>query len=247
MSVPANRIPLFAPDGLARLEQYDGYGTAEPFPHLVLDGIFNPQALRAVLAEWPLPTDASLEHHDDGTYSVKKLGTTWQTNFGSHTHDYLTELAGPRFLQILQHVTGIHGLIGDPYLFGGGLHAISVGGRLAVHVDFNKHPVLRLDRRLNLLVYLNEDWSEENGGCLELWDHNMKEAVKRMPPVFNRTVLFSTTRISFHGHPEPIVGPRDLWRQSIALYYYSNGRPEEEQRDPEEHSTLWQARPVKGY
>jgi Rps23 Pro-64 3,4-dihydroxylase Tpa1-like proline 4-hydroxylase len=115
-----------------------------------------------------------------------------------------------------------------------------------MHADFNRHPKLNLDRRLNLLVYLNEGWAEQNQGWLELWDRTMRNRVTRVLPVFNRTVVFSTTSFSFHGQPEPILGPPDLVRRSIALYYYTNGRPAEEISEPD-HSTLWQARPDDGF
>ena len=134
-------------------------------------------------------------------------------------------------------------------MFGGGLHATAAGGRLAIHADYNKHPVFKLDRRLNMLVYLNEGWTEANAGWLELWDSEMKQCVKRILPTFNRTVIFSTTSGSFHGQPEPIVGPPNLWRRSIALYYFSNGRADEGMPpdDSGEHSTLWQTRPNAGF
>ena len=31
-----------------------------------------------------------------------------------------------------------------------------------------------------------------------------------------------------NGHPDPIDCPKDISRKSIALYYFSNGRPKEE-------------------
>jgi hypothetical protein len=40
---------------------------------------------------------------------------------------------------------------------------------------------------------------------------------------------------------KPLMCPVDKTRKSLALYYYSNGRPTEEQTP--DHSTLWQARP----
>jgi hypothetical protein len=240
--------PLFAPDGISRLESHSEYRVASPFPHLILDALFNPEALRAVLREWPISSDAD-EKNDDGTYVRKKVGTTWKTPLGPRTKRYFAELAGPAFLKTLEMTTGISGLMPDPYMFGGGLHATASGGKLAVHADYNRHPSLRIDRRLNLLVYLNEGWTEANGGWLELWDREMKQCVRRALPVFNRTVLFSTTSTSFHGQPEPVMGPPDLWRKSIALYYFSNGRPEEGQtlENPPGHSTLWQERPAQGF
>src|SRR5262249_10915505 len=97
------------------------------------------------------------------------------------------------------------------------------------------------DRRLNLLVYLNRDWNDEYGGHLELWDPSMTRCVHKILPVFNRCVVFSTTDRSYHGHPTPLACPRDRNRKSIALYYYSNGRPQEERS--ESHSTLFRDRP----
>lgn len=237
---------MFAPGGLERLAAYEGYREAAPFPHLVIDNIFNPDALRAVVREWPI--SSAVEVHDDGTYVARKVGTTWESDFGPYTRAYFAALANPAFLQVLQWVTGIHGLIPDPYMIGGGLHATAWGGKLAVHADFNKHPVYHLDRRLNLLIYLNEGWTEANGGWLELWDKNMSACATRVLPVFNRTVLFSTTDTSFHGQPEPVAGPKSLWRKSIALYYFSNGRGDEESiGGSAAHSTLWRQRPGAGY
>ena len=54
-------------------------------------------------------------------------------------------------LEFLETLTGIDGLVPDPYFAGGGLHQIVRGGFLKVHADFNWHPKLRLDRRLNML------------------------------------------------------------------------------------------------
>ncbi|MFL6451973.1 MAG: 2OG-Fe(II) oxygenase [Bryobacteraceae bacterium] len=241
-------VPLFAPGAIERLEGHQGFHAAKPYSHLVMQDLFNPQALRLVLEEWPVK-DQNVEKHDDGTYVKKKTGTTWKTKFGPHTQRYFNELSSPAFLQTLQKVTNMWGLIPDPYMFGGGLHATATGGKLAVHADYNKHPFFKLDRRLNLLIYLNEGWTEKNGGWLELWDREMKSCVKRILPEFNQTVLFATDRYSFHGQPEPVVGPPNLWRKSIALYYFSNGRADEglPPDSSGEHSTLWQERPAAGF
>jgi hypothetical protein len=213
---------------------------------VTIDGLFNPDLLRGIIGEFPDPSKDLVETHNDGVYVRHKQNTTWETNYGPHTRRIFAEMASPCMLLALERMSGISGLIADPYLFGGGLHVTSAGGKLAVHADFNRHPKLNLDRRLNLLLYLNESWTDRNQGWLELWDRDMREAVKRITPVFNRTVIFSTTSFSFHGQPEPVLGPPGVMRRSIALYYYTNGRPAEEitERD---HSTLWQSRPGVGY
>ncbi|MBS1624221.1 MAG: 2OG-Fe(II) oxygenase [Bacteroidetes bacterium] len=147
------------------------------------------------------------------------------------------------FLDFLTELTGIENLLPDPSLAGGGYHEIKPGGFLKIHSDFNKHPVYKLDRRLNVLIYLNKDWKEEYGGHFELWDTDMTHCVTKIAPLFNTMALFSTTSRSYHGHPNVLTCPPDRSRKSIALYYYTNGRPQHEVEEfLEEHSTIFKAR-----
>ncbi len=110
---------------------------------------------------------------------------------------------------------------------------------------FNRHEKLQLDRRLNLLIYLNKDWKEDYGGYFEMWNTEMTRCEKKVLPIFNRCVIFSTTDFSYHGHPEPLTCPEGWTRKSLALYYYSNGRPAEEISG--DHSTLFKARPQENF
>jgi hypothetical protein len=64
---------------------------------------------------------------------------------------------------------------------------------------------------------------------------------KKILPLFNRMAIFSTTSTSYHGHPDPLTCPPDRTRKSLALYYYTNGRPENEVNDT--HLTLFRDRP----
>ena len=132
-------------------------------------------------------------------------------------------------MYFLQSLTSIkETLVSDPYLNGGGLHEIKRGGVLKIHTDFNRHPFLDLDRRINVLIYLNKSWQQTYGGHLELWDKNMKVCGKKILPDFNTMTIFSTTDYSNHGHPDPLNCPADLSRKSIATYYFSKGRPKNE-------------------
>lgn len=225
----------------------NNYQTAEPYPHIVIDDLFDDQTLNKIISAWELQNNETLETHNDGTFVRNKKGTGLNTVFAPQVEFFLWQLSRPSFLNFLEELTGINALIPDPYFFGGGLHSVDSGGKLAIHADYNKHFKFKLDRRLNLLIYLNKDWKTENGGSLELWDSSMSQCVKKILPIFNRTVIFSTTSLSFHGHPEPVVCGANSSRKAIALYYFSNGRPEEEVVFPEEHSTLWQIRPGEGY
>ena len=176
------------------------YVAARPFPHIVLDGLFQEEVLDRVLAEFPRPGEIEWAAFDNPT--EKKLGYRYTTPLKPYLRDFLYEMNSAPVLEFLEALTGIDGLIPDPYFGGAGPHQILPGGFLKVHADFNWHPKLRLDRRLNLLVYLNRDWKEEYGGHLELWDREVTRSEQKILPLFNRTVVFSTTDFSFHGHPD---------------------------------------------
>ncbi|HLX06494.1 MAG TPA: 2OG-Fe(II) oxygenase [Thermoanaerobaculia bacterium] len=214
---------------------HDGYVAAAPFPHAALDGLFADDLLEAVLADFPQPQAIKWVSFDSPT--EKKLGYSYQQPLGETLRAFLFEMGSPPVLEFLQRLTGIEGLIPDPYLGGAGPHQIVRGGFLKVHADFNWHPLLKLDRRLNLIVYLNQDWLPEYGGHIELWNRDMSRCEQRVLPVFNRTIVFNTTDTSFHGHPTPLACPETMTRKSVSLYYYTNGRPDEERSAP--HDTIF--------
>lgn len=211
------------------------YQNAKPFPHVVLD-------------DWDLAPKESHGTFPDAESSVwyrydnvfeKKLATNkfealpkcWSTLAGI--------LNGPTFVGYLEHVTGIPNLIPDPKFRGGGIHMILPGGKLDIHADFNVHPDLQLERRVNVLIYLNKKWRKAWGGELELWDKDMSRCVKRIAPKFNRMVCFNTSGDAFHGHPDPLKCPEGVTRKSFAAYYYTN--PGKCPLKP--HSTRYQKRP----
>lgn len=218
------------------------YLAAKPFPHVVIDDFLPAEVLSEVLSEFPAPEAVTWGKFNNP--AEKKLALNDETQMGHATRHLLYDLNSSTFISFLENLTGIEGLIPDPYFWGGGLHQIKRGGYLKVHADFNWYSKLRLDRRLNLLIYLNRDWKEEYGGHLELWNENMTKSEKQILPIFNRCVLFSTTDYSFHGHPDPLMCPEHRTRKSLALYYYTNGRPAEEASPV--HTTLFQRRPGEG-
>lgn len=213
---------------------HDAYRAGDPFPHIVIDGLFDDADLERVLAEFPRPEEMRWMRFDSPT--EKKLGYFHEhSTISPAVRAFLDALNGFETLLFLEELTGIPGLIPDPYFGGGGLHQIEPGGFLKIHSDFNVHPKLNLDRRVNMLVYLNKDWKEAWGGHLELWNATMTECRQRVLPIFNRTVVFSTTDTSYHGHPHPLTAP--VSRKSVSLYYYTAGRPAEERSAP--HDTIF--------
>lgn len=214
------------------------YTNAKPFPHIVFDNFFDPALLDLVLSEFPKPGEINWQRFDNE--QEIKLASASESSFGPTTRLLVYHLNSITFLEFLSSVTGIINLIPDPCFDGGGLHQIVRGGKLGIHADFNKHPRYGLDRRLNLLLYLNKDWREEYGGHLELWNRDMSRCETKILPLFNRLMVFGTTDFTYHGHPDPLQCPDGMSRKSLALYYFSNGRPEEEIKGS--HSTLFQER-----
>ena len=216
------------------------YCLNKPFSHIVFDDFLKRKLCDSILNEFPnlSQIENRIEFKDQKQIKLASRG------FGDikpNAEKLITFLNSDVFLDYLKKLTGIErDLISDPYLSGGGYHEIKNGGLLKVHADFNKHPHLDLDRRLNLLLYLNKDWQNSWGGNLELYSKNQfDKPVVSVRPLFNRCVIFTTKSDTFHGHPEPITCPEDKSRKSIALYYFTTGRPLEENKD--KHSTIFQA------
>jgi len=214
------------------------YINAVPYPHIVLDDFFDPNLIDQVLSEFPKPGAIRWQQFDNEREI--KLASAAESSFGPVTRLFLYHLNSITFVEFLSTVTGIPNLIPDPRFDGGGLHQIVRGGKLGIHADFNRHSAYNLDRRLNLLLYLNKDWREEWGGHLQLWNRDMTRCEAKVLPIFNRMMIFSTTDFTYHGHPDPLECPEGMTRKSLALYYFSNGRPAEEISG--DHSTIFRAR-----
>lgn len=196
----------------------ESYNAAAPFAHAVFDGMFDEEILDRVIDEFHGVDEGWKEFQSK---YEKKLQMNRYANLPTVTRHLVDALNSEPFLQFLTTLTGIEGLIPDPYLQGGGIHKIEPGGKLGIHVDFNQHSIMKVYRRINVIVYLNRNWREEYGGHFELWDENRNGCEKKISPAFNRMAIFNTTSTSFHGHPEPLNCPSDRCRLSLALYYYT--------------------------
>ncbi|MDJ0662239.1 MAG: 2OG-Fe(II) oxygenase [Crocosphaera sp.] len=216
------------PEYLERLadEYSQTYDQATPVPHVIIDNFLPEPFLDKVLEEFP--NSKSIDWKVFDAANEKKLGSTSELQMGEFTRFLLYQFNSSVFIDFLEKLTRIEGIIPDPHFKGGGLHQIEKGGYLKLHVDFNGHKKLKVDRRLNVLIYLNKEWKEEYGGHFELWNRDVTQCEQKILPIFNRCVIFNTTDFSYHGHPEPLTCPDNMTRKSLALYYYSNGRPEEE-------------------
>jgi hypothetical protein len=209
------------------------YQQASPFPHIMFEGLVEHHWLKSILERVPEPSDdvnwrQITDNYDDGDFSqVGKLGLPHANDLSPLIRELLWEMNSAEFLSFLEELTGIKGLIPDPRLQGGGIHQILPGGHLGVHVDFTEHRYYKLSRRINVLLYLNEDWDDEYGGHLELWNNELDRCERRIRPLIGRCVIFNTDKRSWHGHPETLKCPEGTTRKSIALYYYTCGRDDD--------------------
>lgn len=200
------------------LELKEQYLAAQPFPHIAIDDFLPAALLDRCLMDFPGAGSAE-ETFDRGQERLKRSFSP--DRLPSSSRQLFYSFNSRPFIQIIENITGIKGLIPDPHFLGGGFHEIAQGGHLSVHADFNHHIPMNLERRINVLIYLNRNWTDAYGSQLELWDVPMTRCVKSYLPLFNRCVIFNTTSLSNHGNPQPVQHPAAVPRRSIALYYYT--------------------------
>ena len=216
------------------------YCFAEPFPHMVADDFLPDSVARMALEHFPreaLRSDRVFEMGYAGLHKRQIL----PDECDAPARQLFQFFNSRPMLEFLEGLTAIPGLIPDPYFMGGGYHETGRGGKLGIHADFRVNEQLHLHRRLNVIIYLNEQWDESYGGNLELWSRDMAAKCREVAPLFNRCVIFNTDATSYHGHPDPLTTPDGVLRRSIALYYYTASK--EIYNEVPNTSTLYQARP----
>ena len=219
----------------------DAFRSAEPFPYFCIDDFLDDGFAREVSAAWPTFEAASAVGRQFTAVNERlKVQVTDPGEFPEHVARLAASLSSAEFMASLGAVTGIDELVWDPEYVGGGMHLMSSGARLDVHVDFNLIESRELHRRLNILLFLNREWRDEWEGQLELWDAAVKRCYASIEPRFNRCVVFATSETSFHGVRE-VLCPAGMSRNSFAAYYYTREPPPDWSGG--QHSTVFRARP----
>ena len=224
----------------------ESFRAARPFRHVVIDEFLRLDYCGELMEQFPKfhADRARNEFGEVGRKAVfqnlPQLGTAYAR--------FDQMLQSNEFLAFVAKVTGIPDLIYDPEYVGGGTHENLDGQDLDSHVDFNYHPTRHYHRRLNLIVFLNPQWREEWGGCLELeLDPALppqQNEVVSVSPAANRCVIFETTEHSWHGFRRIQIPAEQngVSRRSIAVYYYTKTRPSGEAAPS--HGTIYIQRPL---
>ncbi|UAJ09270.1 2OG-Fe(II) oxygenase [Glacieibacterium megasporae] len=119
----------------------------------------------------------------------------------------------------VSEITGIRSLIPDDKLYAGGISVMTKGSFLNPHLD-NSHDADRLlYRAINSLFYVSPDWSTASGGNLEVWDDGPKGQPREFVSAFNRLVLMSTGRESWHSVNKVVA---DAKRCCVSNYYFAS-------------------------
>jgi Rps23 Pro-64 3,4-dihydroxylase Tpa1-like proline 4-hydroxylase len=212
------------------------YQSAMPYNHICIDDFLPPAIIENVrndLKSLPEPEGEFNREQErlKTSYNPERLPT--------YTRNLFYAFNSRPFLLFLEELTGIEGLIPDPFFIGAGIHRVGNGGHLDIHADFNLHKPMMVERRLNVLIYLNPDWKEEWGGSFEIWDKQMTRKEASFVPIYNRMVCFTTASDTFHGNPQTVANPNGDPRFSIALYYYTATWDDTRKA----HTTLFKPRP----
>lgn len=200
----------------------DDFQSGVPYPHVIIHNFFKDDIFQSIISQFGHP------EIDSGWVKYwNPLEKKYALNLFSDkpiVQKVFNELQSEEFIDRLKQITRIPDLQTDPHMHGAGLHYHPTNGKLDMHLDYSIHPISKLERRVNLIIYINNVWQEEWGGALELWDNDFTKCVKKVFPMPNTAVLFQTSDISYHGIPRPIECPENIGRQSLAIYYMSQPR-----------------------
>jgi len=214
------------------------FDSAPPFRHLVIDNF-----LDAVFANKMLeffPSIQLMKTHYSGINERKAEDTNFEKLDESFA-DLHDSLSIAEFADFLESITGIKNLRTINDRLGYGLHQGGNGSFLDIHIDYNMHPLQKMQRRLNFLLFLNPDWDSGWGGNLELWDRDVKNCVQSISPLFNRAVIFECSEISYHGYSKMNL-PHNVTRKSYYQYFFT-----EVIQTINYHDTVFKTRPEEPY
>lgn len=191
------------------------YLSAQPFPHLVIDGICDEQKLNEMYSQIPELDNKSRDY----VFANNKFEKSNYRVLGPLFEELNDDLLSKEMDRFLSYITAEEVFV-DPKNHGGGLHQGKKNSFLDMHADFNYHPINKMwFRNLNLLLYLNKDWRPEYGGQLKLEDARTgKKSVLDVP--FNRLIIQQTRTWTLHGY-DMTSFPEGRFRTSIATYAYT--------------------------
>jgi len=194
------------------------FSIAQPFEHVIIPNFLSQEFIDKIVGSFP-KIDKSWHHYNNPIEVKFAYDDIYQ--LPDCIKNYFNLVSTNEITEVFRKISGIDNIEYDPYLHGAGLHSLGKNGRLNIHLDYEKHPYSNKQRRMNLILYLSHDWQKEWNGHTELWNKDMTQCAVKSPVVFNTCVIFKTNEISWHGLPDKIQCPVDVFRRSLAFYYVS--------------------------
>lgn len=195
------------------------FHTSKPYSHIIIDNFLNEEYIDNISLEFPTKYDDWYKYYNplEVKYAYDDIN-----KLDKNIKMFFYILSSKQITDTFSRITNIN-LEYDPYLHGAGLHAHPKYGRLNIHLDYEKHPYLiNKQRRLNIILFLNKKWHKSWNGDNQLWNNDVTQCQVRTYPNYNRAIIFQTNEKSWHGLPDKINCPKNIFRKSLAFYYISN-------------------------
>jgi hypothetical protein len=157
----------------------------DPFPFVVASGMLKPGAIKQITRDFP-------EIGDGGVYPVSVLP------LGPGMKKLVEEISGPEFRKVVEEKFGLE-LAGNPPMVTLRGRSREKDGR--IHHDSD-------DKKVSLLLYLNEEWPHKTGNLRMLRSsEDLESTVAEIPSLAGSLVVFEVTPNGWHGHHR-FVGER---------------------------------------
>lgn len=203
--------------------------------HFVLDEVLPEEIARTIAAAFPVD-GAGFNDRSSFREHKKTLAKLAKTDpvLGAISLAFQED----NVIAKIAEITRMTGLEPDRSFYAGGLSMMFPGDFLNPHIDNSHDGERKRYRRINLLYYVNEGWSEECGGNFELWDDCVTQQ-KTIVSGFNRLVAMETNKASWHSVSKVVT---DMPRRCVSNYYFSDVSPD---GDKYFHVTSFTGRPTE--
>ena len=215
------------------------WSASAPVNHFVVDDLLPEEWVHAIRSAFPRPEAMVLKR----SLRELKYVSAQMNRCDSLLEEIVYAFQQPGIVSLVEKITGLRALEADSMLYAGGISLMAPGHFLNPHVDNSHDRSQQKYRALNLLYYVSPDWSERDGGNLELWPTGPKGQPITIVSKFNRLVVMVTHTRSWHSVSRS-VAKKD--RCCVSNYYFSEhpigseqyshvtsfrGRPEQPLRD----------------
>jgi Rps23 Pro-64 3,4-dihydroxylase Tpa1-like proline 4-hydroxylase len=218
-----------------------------PINYFVVDNLLPEISAHAIRSAFPSGETMTLKR----SLRELKFVAAQMNKYDPSLEEIVYAFQAPDIVKIVERITGLRALEPDEMLYAGGISLMAPGHFLNPHVD-NSHDKFRQRYRvLNLLYYVSPNWSEDDGGNLELWPDGRNGRPVTLVSKFNRLVVMVTHQRSWHSVSRNVSR---LDRCCVSNYYFSEnpvgdeeyfhvtsfrGRPEQPARDAVLRADIW--------